>query len=171
MAARVDRRTVDLSGHPDLVVIYLGMGSTHPVESCGCSSSAARSPGRCTPPGAWRDFLRDSGGTGFWHELYSMRGGMEAVYDDMPAPVGMAGFAALEARRRADVRSARTDGPRGDRSAASGSGTTQLDSKDYSVHPSVIGRIEIHADLARVRVTCDGKTVADGMFALPASYM
>jgi hypothetical protein len=31
----------------------------------------------------WRDFLRDAGGTGFWHELHSMRGGMEAVYDDM----------------------------------------------------------------------------------------
>src|SRR4051812_4689618 len=31
----------------------------------------------------WRQFLRDSGGTGFWHEAYFMRGGMEAVYDDM----------------------------------------------------------------------------------------
>src|ERR1700739_1704200 len=32
----------------------------------------------------WRDFLRSSGGTGFWHEAYFMRGGMEAVYDDVP---------------------------------------------------------------------------------------
>jgi transposase len=38
----------------------------------------------------------------------------------------------------------------------------RLDSNDYSVHPAVIGRrIEVVADLARVRVLCDGKTVAD----------
>jgi len=38
----------------------------------------------------------------------------------------------------------------------------RLDSNDYSVHPAVIGRrIEVVAGLARVRVLCDGKTVAD----------
>jgi transposase len=38
----------------------------------------------------------------------------------------------------------------------------RLDSNDYSVHPGVIGRrVEIIADLARVRVFCDGKPVAD----------
>jgi hypothetical protein len=38
----------------------------------------------------------------------------------------------------------------------------RLDSNDYSVHPAVIGRrIEVLADLDRVRVFCDGKTVAD----------
>jgi transposase len=38
----------------------------------------------------------------------------------------------------------------------------RLDSNDYSVHPSVIGRrIEVAAGLDRVRVLCDGKTVAD----------
>jgi transposase len=38
----------------------------------------------------------------------------------------------------------------------------RLDSNDYSVHPTVIGRrIEIVADLHRVRVLCDGRTVAD----------
>jgi len=38
----------------------------------------------------------------------------------------------------------------------------RLDSNDYSVDPAVIGRrIEITADLARVRVTCDGQIVAD----------
>jgi transposase len=38
----------------------------------------------------------------------------------------------------------------------------RLDSNDYSVHPSVISRrIEVIADLARVRVLCDGKIVAD----------
>src|SRR3984893_13549587 len=35
----------------------------------------------------WRDFLRSSRGTGFWHEAYFMRGGMEAVYDDVPVAV------------------------------------------------------------------------------------
>jgi len=38
----------------------------------------------------------------------------------------------------------------------------RLDSNDYSVHPAVIGRrIEVTADLARVRVFCDGQAVAD----------
>src|SRR6185312_7311637 len=38
----------------------------------------------------------------------------------------------------------------------------RVDSNDYSVHPAAIGRrIEIIADLARVRVLCDGKTAAD----------
>ena len=38
----------------------------------------------------------------------------------------------------------------------------RLDSNDYSVHPAVIGRrIEVAADLDRVQVFCDGKTVAD----------
>jgi transposase len=38
----------------------------------------------------------------------------------------------------------------------------RLDCNDYSVHPAVIGRrIEIAAGLDRVRVACEGKTVAD----------
>src|SRR6516162_9721601 len=38
----------------------------------------------------------------------------------------------------------------------------RLDSNDYSVHPAVIGRrIAVMADLARVRVLCDGQVVAD----------
>jgi len=38
----------------------------------------------------------------------------------------------------------------------------RLDSNDYSVHPTVIGRrVEVVADLDRVRVFCDGRTVAD----------
>lgn len=38
----------------------------------------------------------------------------------------------------------------------------RLDSNDYSVHPAVIGRrIEVVADLDRVKVFSDGKTVAD----------
>jgi len=41
----------------------------------------------------WQEFLRDSGGVGFWHETYFMRGGMEAIYDDLKAPVGFSVFA------------------------------------------------------------------------------
>jgi transposase len=38
----------------------------------------------------------------------------------------------------------------------------RLDANDYSVHPAVIGRrIEVTADLARVRVLCGGQVVAD----------
>jgi hypothetical protein len=38
----------------------------------------------------------------------------------------------------------------------------RLDSNDHSVHPAVIGRrIEVVADLDRVEVFCEGKTVAD----------
>jgi transposase len=38
----------------------------------------------------------------------------------------------------------------------------RLDSNDYSVHPAMIGRrIEVTADLARVRVFCGGQVVAD----------
>ena len=38
----------------------------------------------------------------------------------------------------------------------------RVDSNDYSVHPAVIGRrIEVLADLHRVRAVCDGRIVAD----------
>jgi hypothetical protein len=41
----------------------------------------------------WRDFLKDNGGAGFWHETYRKAGGMEAIYLDMPAPTGFGLFA------------------------------------------------------------------------------
>ncbi|HZU75973.1 MAG TPA: DUF4188 domain-containing protein [Dehalococcoidia bacterium] len=47
---------------------------------------------------SWKSFLRDSGATGFWHEAYSMKGGMEAVYDVF-TPVGMMEFAPLRSAR------------------------------------------------------------------------
>jgi hypothetical protein len=47
----------------------------------------------------WRDFLRSSRGTGFWHEAYFMRGGMEAVYDDVPVPLGFGQFAPTQPAR------------------------------------------------------------------------
>jgi hypothetical protein len=135
MPARVRRETVDLSGYPDLIVIYLGMRVRSPrgmvkFLKLGVEirkSVDAQPDGlllhenyffspvhggmrqywrdyeslekwtRTLPHQAWwRDFLRDSGGTGFWHELYSIRGGMEAVYDDMPAPLGLGTFAPRE---------------------------------------------------------------------------
>jgi hypothetical protein len=38
----------------------------------------------------------------------------------------------------------------------------RLDGNDYSVHPAVIGRrVQVVADLARVRVLCDGRPVAE----------
>jgi len=38
----------------------------------------------------------------------------------------------------------------------------RLDSNDYSVHPAMVGRrVEVHADLHRVWVTCEGAIVAD----------
>ena len=47
----------------------------------------------------WTRFLRDSGGTGFWHETYFMRGGMEAVYDDMVQSTGFLMFAPIQQAR------------------------------------------------------------------------
>lgn len=47
----------------------------------------------------WQNFLRDSAGTGFWHETYFMRGGIEAVYDDISKPIGILSFAPAERAR------------------------------------------------------------------------
>ncbi|HTP35552.1 MAG TPA: DUF4188 domain-containing protein [Candidatus Acidoferrales bacterium] len=47
----------------------------------------------------WQRFLRDSGGTGFWHETYMRRGGLEAVYVDMTKRVGLASFAPVIAAK------------------------------------------------------------------------
>lgn len=49
----------------------------------------------------WQNFLRDSGGTGFWHETYFRRGGFEAVYIDMAHRTGFAAFAPVQAARGA----------------------------------------------------------------------
>ncbi len=140
MPTRVDRRTVDLSGYPDLVVIYLGMRVNRltgikTLFGFGpqISKSAAARPGglllheniiyslfpmhigmrqywrdmeslltwtRSDPHRLWwKSFLKDSGGTAFWHETYLMKGGMEAIYDDLKKPVGLLQFApAVQAR-------------------------------------------------------------------------
>ena len=41
----------------------------------------------------WKKFLREPGGTGFWHETYFIRGGVEAIFDDIPQSVGLLRFA------------------------------------------------------------------------------
>jgi hypothetical protein len=134
MKVAVERRTVDLSAYPDLVVIYLGMRVNHltglkTLIGFGpkIQGAVAQQPegllrhesfllslfpphlgmrqywrdfeslerwARSEPHKQWwQQFVRDSGGTGFWHETYFMRGGMEAIYDDVPARVGMLAFA------------------------------------------------------------------------------
>jgi hypothetical protein len=150
MAPRPKRETVDLSGYPDLVVIYLGMrvnAFTGIKTLLGfgpkiSNAVAARPDGlllhenlfylfrhfgmrqywrdfesletwsRSEPHRAWwQQFLRDSGGTAFWHETYFRRGGIEAVYVDLQSPTGLAKFAPLtpargsmfSARKRAGI--------------------------------------------------------------------
>ena len=58
----------------------------------------------------WKHFLRDSGGTGFWHETYLMQGGIEAIYDDVPQPIGMMHFAPMIPARGAMFGSAHRAG-------------------------------------------------------------
>lgn len=131
------RRTVDLSGFPDLVVIYLGMRVNRwtglkTLFGFGpkiAGSVEARPNGlllhepvlwSLMPPHIgmrqywrdfdalerwarsdphrqwWQQFLRDTGGTGFWHEAYFMRGGMEAVYNDILQDIGFLRFAPIQ---------------------------------------------------------------------------
>ncbi len=136
MSTRVQRQTVDLSGYPDLVVVYLGMRVNRvtgikTLLGFGPKISASVS---AAPEGLlrhetiiyslfpmhigmrqywrdtesllkwtrsdphrqwWQSFLKDSGGTGFWHETYFRRGGIEAIYDDVPQGLGMMGFAPI----------------------------------------------------------------------------
>jgi hypothetical protein len=60
----------------------------------------------------WRDFLRDPGGAGFYHEAYSRQGSMEGMYVEMkPGPFGFMRFAPVvpargsmfSARQRAQI--------------------------------------------------------------------
>ena len=140
MKSKVNRQTVDLSGHPDLVVIYFGMrvnslGGLKTVISTGprINAAVAAKPdglllhegllfslfplhagmrqywrdfesmerwSRSLPHQAWwKNFLNDSGGTGFWHETYFMRGGMEVIYDDIPNRIGFGQFAPVPVAR------------------------------------------------------------------------
>ena len=140
MSTKVNRRTVDLSQYPGLVVVYLGMRVNRitglktlfgfgPKISASVDAQPegllshetiiySMFPAHVGMRQYWRDmesllawtrsdphrewwksFLRNSGGTGFWHETYLMQGGMEAIYDDIPQPIGLLRFApAVQAR-------------------------------------------------------------------------
>ena len=43
--------------------------------------------------GWWVSFLKNPRGVGFWHETYRLKGGFEAIYDNMDAPYGLSAFA------------------------------------------------------------------------------
>lgn len=47
--------------------------------------------------GWWKSFLADPSGCGFWHETYSSRGGVEAIYINMPQATGLGRFAPARA--------------------------------------------------------------------------
>jgi hypothetical protein len=47
----------------------------------------------------WGSFVRDPAGVGFWHETYFMRGGMEAVYDNLNDALGFTSFAPRQPAR------------------------------------------------------------------------
>lgn len=47
----------------------------------------------------WRDLLSDMGGTGFWHETYFLKGGMESVFLDMSS-TGFSAFAPVVGARK-----------------------------------------------------------------------
>lgn len=130
----VERRTVDLSGYPDLVVVFLGMRvrrlrgmlrlfrigpqiqrswkdepeglllhediiwSLFPphvgMRQYWRDYESLERWTRSEPHARWwRDFLKNSGATGFWHEAYFIRGGAEAIYDDITKPLGLSAFA------------------------------------------------------------------------------
>jgi hypothetical protein len=67
----------------------------------------------------WTNFVKDSGGTGFWHEAYFMRGGMEAIYDDVGKLFGFAGFAPTEPARGAMFSARKRLGLQGEAAASS----------------------------------------------------
>jgi hypothetical protein len=137
---KVERRTVDLTSYPDLVVIYLGMkvnAITGVKTLLGFGPKIANSVAAAPegllrhenflfslfPPHVgmrqywrdfeslerwsrsephmkwWKQFLCNSGGTGFWHETYFTRGGVEAIYDDIGIPLGLSAFAPTKIAR------------------------------------------------------------------------
>ena len=74
----------------------------------------------------WQRFLRDSGGTGFWHETYFRRGGIEAVYVEMQARTGLAAFADVEPARGAMFSARKRAGIPGEAAAQPGVGEEEF---------------------------------------------
>lgn len=131
----------DFSGHPDLVVIYLGMNvrALYGLKTLLGFGPRIDKAGAGRPDGLlhyenniiygffplhvgmrwywrdmesleawaksephrqwWKDFLKDTRGTGIWHETYHMRGGMEAIYNDVTQPVGFGRFLPMQEAR------------------------------------------------------------------------
>ena len=170
MANNTERRTVDLSAYPDLVVIYLGMrvnsfrglGTLLKFGPKISAAVAAKPDGLLLheqiiysifPPHLgmrqywrdfesleawarsmphqdwWRDFVRDSGGTGFWHEAYFKRGGMEAIYDDIQGPLGFSAFATVVQAKGAMFSARRRAGMTGESSSAPALSESELGSE------------------------------------------
>ena len=44
----------------------------------------------------WVSFLKDPKGVAFWHETYRLKGGIEAIYDNLDTPLGLMGFAEVK---------------------------------------------------------------------------
>ena len=72
----------------------------------------------------WQDFMKNSGGTSFWHETYFMRGGMEAIYDDATSPLGFKSFAPIQLAKGPMFSSRSRVGATGD-APAQPAGTTE----------------------------------------------
>lgn len=159
MVPKVNRVTVELSEHPDLVVIYLGMRAKS-LRGIGTllgfgpriSSAVAAKPdglllhenlifslfplhlgmrqywrdfesleawARKLPHQQWwQDFVRDPKGTAFWHETYFLRGGMEAIYDNVSKPIGLMQFAPQQQARGAMFSARKRAGITGEPSSA-----------------------------------------------------
>jgi hypothetical protein len=108
------RRSVDLSGYPDLVVVYLGYRANAPrglLTIMLLQEFFLLGPFHVGFRQYWTDFAhlktftvtgqhatwwasmgKDTKGGGFWHETYCKSGGIEALYIDMP-PLGLGRFA------------------------------------------------------------------------------
>ena len=113
MPSPVDRRAVDLSSFPDLVVIYLGMRvrTLAGIKTLLGLGPQIDTAGAGRPEGllhfenniiftlfplhvGMRWYWKDFESMDFWHETYFMRGGMEAIYDDVNLPLlGFQAFA------------------------------------------------------------------------------
>lgn len=66
----------------------------------------------------WQNFVRDPKGTAFWHETYFLKGGMEAIYDDLPKPIGLMQFAPQQQARGAMFSARKRAGIGGEPSSA-----------------------------------------------------